>query len=197
MKLKRIPECVRRVTKRFVFTEPVASSCAKHLSRYYGHLQWKVWHKASPEWFDHRIDLYRWPDHLNAHWVERGTYSKEVMFPGCKASNLACGDGFYALYFYVATGVGTLLITDRKQNLCDMFKPGNEVVAYRSPEDCVELIQYYLQHDVEREVIARAGQQRTLREHTYYHRMQELVDILRKTTRKVNSSSCYRIFTPA
>ena len=81
---------------------------------------------------------------------------------------------------FEATGVGTLLITDWKVNLQDMFEPNKEVVSYRSPEECVELIQYYLEHDDEREAIARAGQERTLREHTYYHRMKELVDIIQK-----------------
>lgn len=81
---------------------------------------------------------------------------------------------------YEATGVGTLLITDWKENLHQMFEPGKEVIAYRTPEECAELIQYYLTHDNEREAIAKAGQQRTLREHTYYQRMQELVDIVRK-----------------
>jgi len=81
---------------------------------------------------------------------------------------------------YEATGVGTLLITDWKVNLHEMFEPGKEVVAYHTPEECVELIKYYLVHDDEREAIARAGQQRTLREHTYYQRMQELVEIVRK-----------------
>lgn len=81
---------------------------------------------------------------------------------------------------YEATGAGTLLVTDWKENLHEMFEPGKEVVAYRSAEECGELIQYYLKHDDEREIIARAGQQRTLREHTYYQRMQELVDIVRK-----------------
>lgn len=81
---------------------------------------------------------------------------------------------------FEATGVGTLLITDWKVNLHEMFEPGKEVVAYRTPEECVELIQYYLEHDDEREAIARAGQQRTLKEHTYYNRMQELVDLVSK-----------------
>jgi len=81
---------------------------------------------------------------------------------------------------FEATGVGTLLITDWKVNLHEMFEPGKEVVAYRSPEECVELITYYLQHDRERKAIARAGQERTLRQHTYNCRMQELVDIVRK-----------------
>ena len=79
---------------------------------------------------------------------------------------------------FEATGVGALLVTDWKVNLHEMFDPGKEVVTYRSPEECVELVQYYLEHDKEREAIARAGQERTLREHTYYHRMQELVEIV-------------------
>lgn len=81
---------------------------------------------------------------------------------------------------YEATGIGTLLITDWKENLHEMFELSKEVIAYRTPEECAELIQYYLEHDDERKAIARAGQKRTLREHTYYHRMQELVDIVRK-----------------
>ncbi len=81
---------------------------------------------------------------------------------------------------FEATGVGTLLITDWKPNLPELFEPGKEVVAYRTPEECAELIEYFLEHGDEREAIARAGQQRTLREHSYYQRMQELVDIVRK-----------------
>jgi len=79
---------------------------------------------------------------------------------------------------YEATGVGTMLLTDWKKNLHEMFEIGNEVVAYRSTRECVELVQHYLAHDEEREAIARAGQQRTLSEHSYYHRMQELTEIL-------------------
>jgi len=81
---------------------------------------------------------------------------------------------------FEATGVGTLLITDWKMNLHDMFELGKEVVAYRSPEECIKLVQYYLEHDREREAIARAGQERTLREHTFYHRMQEVVEIVNR-----------------
>ena len=81
---------------------------------------------------------------------------------------------------YEATGVGTLLLTDWKTNLHELFEIGKEVVAYRSTEEGVELVNYYLAHDNEREAIATAGQQRTLSEHSYYHRMQELTEILNR-----------------
>src|SRR5437870_1867509 len=81
---------------------------------------------------------------------------------------------------YEATGVGTLLLTDWKENLPDMFEPDKEVVTYQSPEECAEKIAYYLSHEDERVAIARAGQQRTLRDHTYRRRMQELAVIAAK-----------------
>jgi spore maturation protein CgeB len=79
---------------------------------------------------------------------------------------------------FEATGVGTLLLTDWKVNLQDMFEPGREVITYRTPQECAELIDYYIGHDAERDAVAHAGQQRTLREHSYDLRMQELVDVV-------------------
>lgn len=81
---------------------------------------------------------------------------------------------------YEATGVGTLLITDWKKNLHEIFDPGKEVVAYRDISECIELIRYYLSHQDERESIAQAGQRRTLHDHAYVLRMRELVDIIHK-----------------
>jgi spore maturation protein CgeB len=81
---------------------------------------------------------------------------------------------------YEATGVGTLLITDHKDNLGELFDVGKEVVAYSSPEEAADLMRYYLDHPEEASEIARAGQARTLREHTYQRRMEELVGILQR-----------------
>ena len=80
---------------------------------------------------------------------------------------------------YEATGVGTMLLTDRKDNLGELFEIGKEVIAYSSPEEAAELIQYYIRHPEEAAAIGRAGQQRTLREHTYRRRMEELIPLLK------------------
>jgi spore maturation protein CgeB len=93
---------------------------------------------------------------------------------------------------FEATGVGALLVTDEKVNLNEMFEPGKEVIAYRTPEECAEMIAYYLEHETERRIIARAGQQKTLRDHTYYQRMQELVEII---GRYVSGREKARIFS--
>lgn len=94
------------------------------------------------------------------------------------AENQACN-----MRLYEATGAGTLLITDYKDNLNELFEIGKEVVAYRSPEECAELVNYYLAHPNEAEAIARAGQERTLREHTYALRMAQTATILERHIR--------------
>ncbi|MCH9001847.1 MAG: glycosyltransferase [Planctomycetes bacterium] len=102
---------------------------------------------------------------LNLHAVNdvRGTVMTNV------ANNLR---------LYEATGVGTCLLTDAKDNLHELLDPTGEVVAYRDDDDCVEKIRYFLDHEDERRTIAAAGQRRTLRDHTYTVRMAELLDVL-------------------
>ena len=81
---------------------------------------------------------------------------------------------------FEATGMGAMLLTDSKRNLGDIFAAGTEVVTYASAAECAELLRYYARHEDERAVIAAAGQQRTLRDHTYAQRMRELSDVVGK-----------------
>jgi hypothetical protein len=81
---------------------------------------------------------------------------------------------------FEATGTGAMLVTDWKANLQDLFDVGREVAAYRSAEDCAQIIRHYLTHEEARRAMAKAGQARTLRDHTYKIRMQELVDMVHK-----------------
>jgi SAM-dependent methyltransferase len=79
---------------------------------------------------------------------------------------------------FEATGCGALLITDYKDNLNDLFEIGKEVVAYRSPEECVALVKHFLRYPQDAEKIAKAGQQRTLRDHVYENRMRKTGEII-------------------
>lgn len=94
------------------------------------------------------------------------------------AENFACN-----MRLFEATGSGTLLITDHKDNLNELFEIGREVVAYRSPAECAALVSYYLAHPDEAEAIARAGQERTFRDHTYARRMEQTAEILERHLR--------------
>jgi spore maturation protein CgeB len=80
---------------------------------------------------------------------------------------------------FEATGVGACLLTDAKDDLSDLFLPDEQVVSYRSAEECVEKLRYLLEHDDVRRSIAAAGQRRTLREHTFERRAETLDKIIR------------------
>lgn len=82
---------------------------------------------------------------------------------------------------YEATGVGTCLLTDWKPNLPELFDVESEVVTYRNASECIEKVRYLLDHEQERQRIATAGQQRTLREHTFDNRAEQLDDLIRST----------------
>jgi len=79
---------------------------------------------------------------------------------------------------YEATGVGSLLVTDERRDLSELFAPGREVVTYATPDELIEKVRFYLAHAGERQQIAVAGQARTLTGHTYRQRMPELAALL-------------------
>lgn len=66
---------------------------------------------------------------------------------------------------FEATGTGTCLLTDRKENNKDYFEDGKEIVTYATKEECLDKIKYLLSHEDERQKIAEAGQKRTLRDY--------------------------------
>lgn len=76
---------------------------------------------------------------------------------------------------FEATGVGAFLLTDFKDNLHKLFAPECEIVAWRSIEDCLALIDRYLADDTARRSIAKAGQARTFAAHTFQRRVEEIL----------------------
>lgn len=80
---------------------------------------------------------------------------------------------------FEATGVGTCLLTDAKENLSQLFEPDAEVLTYRHAEECVEKVRYVLAHEPERRAVAAAGQRRTLRDHNFALRAAQIDEIIR------------------
>lgn len=80
---------------------------------------------------------------------------------------------------FEATGCGALLITDKRDNLKDLFNVGEEVVEYSSEEDLINKVKYYLDHQDEAKKIALAGQRRTIKDHNYKKRSEQLMKIIK------------------
>lgn len=69
-------------------------------------------------------------------------------------------------------------LTDYVPTLEQYFNIGEEVSCYASPDEAFRLIQYYLTHDKERELIKMKGNQRASTEHGYTHRFKKIFGVL-------------------
>ena len=73
---------------------------------------------------------------------------------------------------------GRLPFSEPQEDLKRFFEIGNELVTFNGPGDLKAKIHYYLSHPDEMERKAECARQRVIAEHTYQHRMQELLEIV-------------------
>jgi spore maturation protein CgeB len=95
--------------------------------------------------------------------------------------------GNYAgnIRLFEATGVGACVLTDNKKNMNELFNPGEEVVIYESPEDCINKIHWLQKNEGIRKKIAIAGQKKTLEKHTVSHRCRQIKEIIENELKTV------------
>jgi spore maturation protein CgeB len=70
-------------------------------------------------------------------------------------------------------------LSDDKEDLRDLLKAGEEVICFRTVDELKKLIGYYLSHPDERNQIAEAAHRRVMRDHTYFNRASEILDIIK------------------
>ena len=75
------------------------------------------------------------------------------------------------------TGMGSCLLVDDRENIDSLFDE-DEIVTYTSREDCVEKVNYLLNHNFEREVIANRGALRVRKNHMTIHRCEVIARAL-------------------
>lgn len=81
----------------------------------------------------------------------------------------------------------TLCLCEQMPGIEEFFIPGKEIVLFDTKEECLAKINYYLEHEKERKVIAQAGYERTVKEHLWKHRFQEIfAKIDKETTNVIN-----------
>jgi hypothetical protein len=79
---------------------------------------------------------------------------------------------------YIAVGCGAFYMCRYVDGIEDVLEPEKEIVTFRSEQEMIEKIRYYLKHDAVRQKIADAGQRRVLKEHTYEIRTRQLIEII-------------------
>jgi FkbM family methyltransferase len=86
--------------------------------------------------------------------------------------------GLNMRHFEITAAGGFMLCYDQPE-LAQSFVPGKECAVFHSEEDLLEKIHHYLARPEERAAIAMAGQNRTLSEHLFHHRLEKLLAMLR------------------
>jgi spore maturation protein CgeB len=71
-------------------------------------------------------------------------------------------------------GCRALLLTEPAEGLGHYYAVGEEIATFETLDELVDLCRQYLRDSSEAERVATAGYERTLREHTYEHRFQEI-----------------------
>lgn len=77
-------------------------------------------------------------------------------------------------------GAGGFVLSSYCPETAELFEEDKEIVMFRTPEELIEKISYYLTHDAEREKIAAAGQKKVLSCYTHEKKLRELLQWVEK-----------------
>ena len=97
-------EALGEAGRNRVYNERTMRAAERYLRAFYRwdtHRRWRL--HETPEWFDHRADLYRFSEERRPYFLERGVYARELLPRGGRVLDLCCGDGFYPFHFYAET----------------------------------------------------------------------------------------------
>ena len=99
----------------------------------------------------------------------------------CINQHIKIADNYAAnMRLFETTGLGTLLLTDNKKNINELFEPDKEIIVYKNYYEAAEKIKYLLNNPQKAKEIALAGQKRTFKDHTYLNRAKILVNEIKK-----------------
>ena len=77
-------------------------------------------------------------------------------------------------------GAGGFVLSSYCEETAELFEENKEIVFFRTPEELLEKVDYYLAHDMERRQIARAGYEKVINCYTYEKKMKELLEWVEK-----------------
>ncbi len=85
-----------------------------------------------------------------------------------------------AMRVFEVLASGSMLLADEAEGsgLTDLFQDKKNIVIYRNKKELMALADYYLRNDDERERIAAEGMRTVLNEHTYRHRVEDMIRTL-------------------
>lgn len=136
-----------------------------------GTLDVKLWGARPPRWLHHRVEEF-W-----AGKVVLGDDKCRAML-ACKIAlntNHYAGIGDVNKRTFELAGIGAFQLTDDRAALRRYFEPGVEVATFTGRADLRDKVQHYLGKPELRAEMARRARERAHREHTFEHRLEQLL----------------------
>lgn len=79
---------------------------------------------------------------------------------------------------YEIAACGAMQLTDYRSELPERYDVGSEIAVFRNASELMAQIDYYLNHEEERMKMAVRSFRRTRREHTFLHRIAQMIPLL-------------------
>jgi len=117
--------------------------------------------------------------HTPRIWDMRVLHDRMRRVPICLNLMKGCLETGLNIRHFEITAYGGFMLTYATPELSSCFQIGQECEVFHDEAELLERIKHHLDHPRRRREIAAAGQQRTLRQHLYSHRILQLIDVLR------------------
>lgn len=120
--------------------------------------------------------------------IVKGTISAEQLAVDYNSHTLALNISQFApesqmlfnMRTFEAPACGACLVTQRIPLTEEIFKIGEEILVYDTPDELAAVVKWAIAHPAEVEKIAQAGEARVKRDHTYVARMRQVLNQFEK-----------------
>jgi len=115
--------------------------------------------------------------HLNhTEWVKIYNAAKIIVIIHYQDGQIPCYQASPKIFESMACK--SFVLTDEQKDVLRIFRSGKHLVSFQSIEDLKNKIHYFLDHEEERENIAKIGYDEVIQNHTYRHRIQVILNFI-------------------
>jgi len=142
--------------------------------------------------FDLHVFGARWP---SENFTSHPRIFKEDYANVCASSTIIidiksfdyCLDvnGCFSNRIPLTLGFGGFLLSQYTPGVDHMYQDKKHLVYFKSPEEAISLIDYYLHHEDERKQIAEQGREYVLKNHTYINKVEQMIRDAEKLNKKI------------
>ncbi|MDD5747243.1 MAG: glycosyltransferase, partial [Candidatus Omnitrophica bacterium] len=111
-----------------------------------------------------------------AEWLKIFASAKIVVMVHYHDSAVACFQASPKVFEILAAG--KFLVVDAQPDVLTLFRDKEDLAVFRDISQLRNILLYYLSNQEEREAIAVRGREKVLNQHTYYHRIKAMMEIL-------------------